>query len=145
MSRPSKPMLPPCGAISPARSPISVVLPAPFGPMTAWHSPCGMSSAMASAAITPPNRLPKSATCSSGSVMAWRSEQALDAAVQEDRDQEQRRAEEQSGILGDARQRLFEQQIGHGAEHRTEQRPEAAEDHHDHQVAGAGPEHHGRT
>ena len=36
-------------------------------------------------------------------------------------------------------------QIDDRADHRAEQRAHAAEDHHDHQIAGAGPVHHGRT
>src|SRR5208282_3056006 len=111
-------IVPPCGAISPARRLMSVVLPAPFGPMMAWNSPTGTSSVMASDAITPPKRLVSPAVCSSGSATAVASEQPFDAAVQENRDQELRRSEDQAGIFRDARQRFFQQQIGH----RTDQR-----------------------
>ena len=40
MSRPRKTIRPPLGAISPAMSRNSVVLPAPFGPMIDRSSPC---------------------------------------------------------------------------------------------------------
>ncbi len=39
MSSPQKVMVPASSATSPVISPISVVLPAPFGPMMAWSSP----------------------------------------------------------------------------------------------------------
>ena len=67
MSRPSKRMRPASGAISPVSWPISVVLPAPFGPMMACSSPRGTSSAMSSEATTPPKRLLRPSICSSGS------------------------------------------------------------------------------
>jgi len=41
MSRPANRMHPESGVISPASCPISVVLPAPFGPMMTWSSPFG--------------------------------------------------------------------------------------------------------
>src|SRR4051794_25254432 len=42
---------------TPEISPISVVLPAPFGPMSAWISPAWTSRPTASVATTPPKRL----------------------------------------------------------------------------------------
>ena len=43
------------------------------------------------------------------------------------------------------RQHLFQHQKHDGADHRAEQRAHAAEHHHDHQFAGAGPVHHRRA
>src|SRR5579863_7059292 len=141
MSPPSKRTAPPCGAISPARRPMSVVLPAPFGPITACSSPGGTASVIASAATTPPKRLLRPSICNSGSATQTAPKQSGDPAVHVDRDQEQERTEDQVGILGDARQRLLQQQESH----RSEQRAEAAEDDHDDEIAGARPMHHRRA
>src|SRR6185437_10426056 len=70
-------------------------------------------------------------------------EEAFDATTQIDGDQEQRWTEEQPGIFSDARQRLLEQQVCDSADHRAEWRAKSAQDHHDHEIAGAGPEHDG--
>src|SRR5208283_3657030 len=137
MSLRSKRMAPSCGATSPASKLTSVVLPAPLGPMTAWNSPGGMSSVMASAATTPPKRLVRRSICRSGLVMAPPLQQPFDAAMQIDRDQQQDRAEDQVGILGDARQRLFQQQKSRCSDQRPEQRAQAAEHNHDDEVARA--------
>ncbi len=57
MSLPSNRMRPASGAISPVSWPISVVLPAPLGPITACNSPRSTASEIPSDAITPPKRL----------------------------------------------------------------------------------------
>src|ERR1051325_3744274 len=103
MSVPSKRTVPSCGTTSPAISPISVVLPAPFGPITAWNSPGGISSVMVSAAMTPPKRLLSDSIRSSGSTMAAAPEQPFDAAVHIDGDQEQQRSKDQGGVFGQPR------------------------------------------
>src|SRR5580700_5782167 len=137
MSVPSKRTLPCCGATSPAIRPISVVLPAPLGPITAWNSPGGRSSVMASAATTPPKRLLNPSICRSGSAIAAALEQPFDAAVHIDGNQEQQRPEDQSGIFGKPRQSLLEHQKRRGADQRPEQGAESAQHHHDDQIARA--------
>ena len=82
-------MRPLSGAISPVSCPISVVLPAPLGPMSACNSPRGNASDIASEATTPPKRLVKESISSKTSATARPAEQSVDAAVDVDRhDQE---------------------------------------------------------
>src|SRR5580698_10491632 len=126
-------MVPLCGVISPASRPISVVLPAPFGPMMAWNSPRGMSSVMASDAVTPPKRRVRPLIRSSGSATARASEQAFDTAAQIKRDKEEAGADEQAGKFGETRQDLFEQQKSRGTDQRAERRGKAAQHHEHHQ------------
>src|SRR5260370_41516523 len=110
MSRPSKAMRPMSGTISPASCPISVVLPAPFGPMMACSSPRATSSATLSEATTPPKRLVRPSTLSIASATAQPRQNAVDAAARVKRDRQQHRAEDQSLKLGEARQHFFQQQ-----------------------------------
>src|SRR5688572_12713180 len=56
MSLPRKLMPPASVASAPEIWPTSVVLPAPFGPISACTSPCATSSVTRSVATTPPKR-----------------------------------------------------------------------------------------
>ena len=60
-------MRPESGANWPPSWEISVVLPAPFGPMIACSSPVSTASVRSSVATTPSKRLARCSTCSSGS------------------------------------------------------------------------------
>src|SRR6185503_13589638 len=107
MSWPSKWMVPALGAISPASCPISVVLPAPFGPMMACSSPFATSSPTLSEAITPPKRLVRPWMLSIASAMAFAlarrpGQQSVDAAAGEQHDQQQHRAENELPVLARA-------------------------------------------
>src|SRR5215468_1533017 len=93
MSPPSKRIRPASGAISPASWEISVVLPAPFGPMMACSSPLGTTSEIASDATMPPKRRVKPSISSSASATAQVPEHAVDAAAREQHDQEIDRSE----------------------------------------------------
>src|SRR5258705_4136378 len=91
MSRPPKRMRPASGLSSPLSWPIKVVLPAPFGPMTAWSSPVGTASVISSDASTPPKRLLKPSISRRASVTAQSLQQAVDPTTrEEDNEQEQR-------------------------------------------------------
>ena len=57
MSRPAKRMEPLSCLISPATCLMTVDLPAPFGPISAWISPGKRSSVTSSLATTAPKRL----------------------------------------------------------------------------------------
>src|SRR5215469_183868 len=57
MSRPSNTIRPASGLSSPVSCPTSVVLPAPFGPMSAWVSPLRIASVTSSVATSAPNAL----------------------------------------------------------------------------------------
>src|SRR6478672_4581488 len=151
MSWPSKWMVPALGAISPASCPISVVLPAPFGPMMACSSPLATSSRTLSEATTPPKRLVRPSILSSVSAMAfaplWRRQQAVDAAARKQHDQQEHRSENElpvfprtldlvagQDLAGDAdqrRQRLLQNEQRDSADHRSEHGAHAAQHHHD--------------
>src|SRR5580658_953667 len=126
MSRPPKWIRPASGVISPVNSPISVVLPAPFGPIMACSSPAGSASEIASEATTPPKRLVKASTASKTSATAHSGHQAVDPAVHADGDDKGQWADHQIGIIGDMRQRLLQQQEGHRANQRPEHSVHAA-------------------
>src|SRR3954454_22739821 len=145
MSRPPSETLPECGSRCPVSWLISVVLPAPFGPMMACSSPLATSSETLSVATMPPKRRTSFSTRSSGSATVEPPEQAHDAATAEQHDQQKQRAHDQRPVFGELRQELFQQQIHHRADDRTEQRAHAPEDHYHHEVAGTGPVHRGRA
>src|SRR3954470_4467807 len=119
MSRPASETLPECGSKWPVSWLISVVLPAPFGPMMACSSPAATSSETWSVAMIPPKRRTNLSTRSSGSPTIEPPEQAHDAAAAEQHDQQQQRAHDQRPIFGELRQELFQQQIHHRANDRA--------------------------
>src|SRR5262245_3291604 len=114
MSSPAKRMRPLSANSWPDNWAISVVLPAPFGPMTACNSPCGILMTTSSVATMPPKRLARLSTWSSASAMAHRraglaldpaaelDEQPIDAAAREQHDEQQQRPENDLPIFGDA-------------------------------------------
>src|SRR3954449_698854 len=118
MSRPASETLPEFGSNCPVSWLISVVLPAPFGPMMACSSPCATSSERLSVASTPPNRRTRLSTRSKGSATVQPPEQSDDAAAPEQHDQEQQRAHDQRPIFGDLRQGFLEQEIDDRPQHR---------------------------
>src|SRR5690242_12429638 len=99
MSSPAKEMVPEFGVISPVSWPISVVFPAPFGPMMACNSPAGTDNMMPSEASTPPKRLVMPSTLSRGSATADLLQKTVDAATREQHDQEQHRTEDQRPVF----------------------------------------------
>src|SRR5665213_1921346 len=123
-------MLPESGSNCPVNWLISVVLPAPLGPMMACNSPFATSSEMLSVATMPPKRRTRFSTRSKGSATGKPPEQSVDAAAPEQHDQQQQRAHDQRPVFGDLRQEFFQHQVDDRADHRAEQRAHAAEDHH---------------
>src|SRR5689334_18052485 len=103
MSRPASEMLPASGARWPVSWLISVVLPAPLGPMIACSSPCSTSSETLSVARMPPKRRTRFWTRSSGSATGKPPEQTHDAAATEQHDQEQQRAHDDRPVFRDLR------------------------------------------
>src|SRR5262249_11887744 len=120
MSRPLKNICPFSGAISPASWPIKVDLPAPFGPMMACNSPAGTSSEMPSEASTPPNRFVRSRIWSIGSATMQARQDAVDAAMGVDYDEQQQRADDDLPILCNTRQPLLQNEECDGADQRAE-------------------------
>src|ERR1700710_2794337 len=148
ISSPAKWMVPALGMSCPVNWLISVVLPAPFGPMMAGSSPRATSSERLSVATMPPNRRTRFSTRSSGATEELSIPQppqpAVDAATSEQHDQHQQRPDDDLPVFGEARQHFFQCKEGDGANQRPEQRADAAQNYHHHQVAGAGPVHDGR-
>src|SRR5215475_2138128 len=144
-SLPSKWMRPSSGAISPASCAMSVVLPAPFGPITACSCPFGTASEIASEAITPPKRLLRPSICNSASATVDSREQTIDAATREQHHQQEQRTKDDLPVFGDARERFFQHQQRQRADHRPKNRAHAAEHRHDDEVARAGPVHERRA
>ena len=64
MSCPSSQMLPEVGSSTPVSRLISVVLPAPFGPISAWRAPAATFSETSLVATKPPNFLTSWRVCS---------------------------------------------------------------------------------
>ena len=142
MRRPAKVIVPPSGTKTPAIMLKSVVLPAPFGPMTPQISPAATSNVTASTAVRPRNRL---VTASSGQQRGHRSalrqaepprQPGPDAAGQGDDDEQQAGAVEHllgAGQIEAERGQRAVQRFGkageqEGADDRPEQRSEAADD-----------------
>src|SRR5688572_17977208 len=105
MSCPSNTMRPPSGAISPVSWPISVVLPAPFGPMIACSSPSGTERVMLSDATTPPKRLVRPSILSSGSITAPLHfiQKSVDAAARKEHHQNEQRTKHDLPVFMRAR------------------------------------------
>src|SRR4051812_13400560 len=103
-------MTPEFGSNCPVSWLISVVLPAPLGPMMACNSPLGTSSERLSVAAMPPNRRTRFSTRSRGSATGKPPQQSHDAAAPEQHDQQQQRTHDQRPVLRDLRQKLFQHQ-----------------------------------
>ena len=149
MSSPPNRMRPASGASSPEIWLISVVLPAPFGPITACSSPGRTSSVTSSVTRRPPKFLREVLDAqdrlSHGTSSAAARQTPSRPPRREHRDQHQQRPEDHLPVLGEARQPFLDQQEGGGADDRAVERADAAEDHHDEQFARALPRHVGRA
>src|SRR5438477_2278540 len=95
MSAPLKMMRPFSVASTPAIWPMSVVLPAPFGPISACTSPRTTSRVTSSVATTPPNRFdtPRSSS------MSPLPKEAGDALRRQEDDRQQHRADRKPGVV----------------------------------------------
>src|SRR5689334_25444286 len=94
-SSPAKAMRPPSGRRLPASWPMKVVLPAPFGPITACVSPSATSKSMPSLARSAPNCFVSPRTSSIGFV-----EHAGEAALEENHRKHEQRAQDDLPVLG---------------------------------------------
>src|SRR5271167_3227517 len=86
MSLPARWIAPECGGSCPVNWLISVVLPAPLGPMIACNSPRAMSSVTLAVATMPSNRRTRFSTRSKGSATAQPPQKSDNAAVPEQHD-----------------------------------------------------------
>src|SRR6185295_16844480 len=121
-SSPAKRMVPASGRRSPASWPMSVVFPAPFGPMMAWVSPSSTFRLTPSVARSAPKLLTRFETSSIGL-----GEDAGEAAAEEDHGKDQQRPEDHLPVLRPSREQVLEQQQGEGADHRARGGRHAAE------------------
>src|SRR5213078_1681766 len=115
-------MVPEFGVNWPVNWLISVVLPAPLGPMMACSSPGATSSDRLSVARMPPNRRTRFSTRNRGSATAYPPDQPHNATPREQHDQKQHRPHDHRPVFGELRQQLFQQEIHDRADHGTEQR-----------------------
>src|SRR6185295_8725383 len=145
MSRPAKTIEPASGLSRPEIWLISVVLPAPFGPITACSSPGMMSRLRSSVTTSPPKLLCSLARRSNGSATSQPPRQfAADAdetAAREQHDQYQDGTEDHLPMLGEAREPLLGQEVCGRADDRAMQRAQPAEQHHHDQFTRALPGH----
>src|SRR6266478_8132051 len=108
MSSPAKRTRPRSGRRSPASWLISVVLPAPFGPMMAWVSPSRISRLISSHASSAPKLLVRPLT-SSRVLFILAEEQSREAAPQEKHRHHQERPENQLPVLRPTRKRILDE------------------------------------
>src|SRR6266496_2919827 len=126
MSSPAKRTRPRSGTRSPASWPISVVLPAPFGPMIACVSPSSTSRSTLSLASSAPKLLVRPRT-SSRTLFILAEEQSREAALEEEHREHQQRTQDQLPVLGPARERVFDQEQRERAQHRSGDASDAPE------------------
>src|SRR3954464_9201005 len=135
-SSPPKTMRPESGRRLPASWLMKVVLPAPFGPMMACVSPSRTSKSMPSVALSAPKFFTSRRTSSMR--LAY---DAGETALEEDDRQDEQRSEDHWPVLRIALEELLDQNQRKGAEHRAGRTGDAAEDHHEHEIAGLHPAH----
>src|ERR1700738_3101539 len=141
-SSPPNTILPPSGPSSPEIWLISVVLPAPFGPITACSSPGRTSSVTSSVTRSPPKFLVSPSMRSTGSATdhsPQRGHEPDQPAGREHRNQHQQRPEDHLPVFGDAREPFLGQEKCGRAEDRAVERAHTAEDHDDEKVTRALP------
>ena len=147
MSSPANTMRPAFGVWKPEIRLNSVVLPAPFGPMTAVTPPSATSRSMASTATRPPNR--RVTPCSDSSVMRLpprdiRLPSAGEPLRRVDQQQDEARAIDQVLIVLEAAKDLRQQADDHRAEDRAADGADAADiEHREGQHDHVQPEHFG--
>src|SRR5262245_7655077 len=131
-----------------------VDVPAPFGPMTARISPRSTVRSTSSTATSAPNRRTSRLHSSSGTgrllaaVRVGRlrlgagpaREHAPDALRRENDEGHEDRAEDERPQIGHLGELMLEEDEGHAAEDRADQRARSAHDHHDEDAARGEPE-----
>src|SRR2546423_2194647 len=136
ISRPSNWMVPPLGESSPESMLMSVVLPAPLGPMTACTSPGRSSRETSLTAASPPKLLESPVTRRIGSVIgdlvrlaSEAKREPADAARQQEHREHHENSHRQQPMLVEAvedrlvGEEILQQREGEGAEDRAEERP----------------------
>src|SRR5262249_24562245 len=134
ISTPAKRIAPASDRSSPDSWLISVVFPAPLGPMMAWVSPASTLRSTAWVATSPPNDLTRPGTARSGSAILGRGagDQTEEAAPGEQHDDDEDRAHYDLPVGRPRRERVLQEEKGRRSHHGPDQRPHAPEDHHEH-------------
>src|SRR5688572_11434294 len=117
MSAPPKRTLPASGINSPLSWAMKVVLPAPFGPMSACTPRAATLRSMASFATTPPKRLVSPLTES----------RASSATAAKQHDEHEQRSEHHHPVFGYLGQGLFQHHVQQRADQRPDQRALSAQ------------------
>src|SRR5262245_45824557 len=130
MSCPAKTMRPASGWTRPEISLISVVLPAPLGPITACSSPSRTSRVTSSVTTRPPKLLRSASMRSAGSATApapeHRGNEAQQPPAREENNEDEQRPEDRLPMLGQAGEPLLQKDIGAGPDDGATQRSKAA-------------------
>src|SRR5690349_9072140 len=128
MSSPPRTIRPASGASIPVIRLMSVVLPAPFGPIRAWRTPCGSSSSTSCATTSEPNFLLTFFTEST--------QTAEDAVGKEHHDRDEQQPDPEVPVLRvRSRELVARHHVEDGADDAAVQPPGAAENQ-DHQHIG---------
>src|SRR5487761_2252313 len=114
-SSPANRIVPASGCRSPESCPMKVVLPAPFGPITACVSPSSRSKSMLSLARSAPKDLHSPRASRSASATAPSGQQAGQAARGGQTCEHEERAEDDLPVLGPAREHVREDEECGGA------------------------------
>src|SRR5579864_8196588 len=126
-------ILPELGRSSPASWPRSVVLPAPFGPMTARTSPRATSRLTPEFAVTPAKCLVSPVTVRRRSATVSpplsQEQRVGSSTVKQDHEQHDR-AQYRHPVGGQARKKFLEQDERCRSYSRPEHRPDTTKDHH---------------
>ena len=142
MSRPSSRMRPEVGASWPAIWWTRLVLPAPFGPISAWRSPFLTDRLTLRVTTRLPNALLRPSIART--LIARTSCEALPqpaphALAQEHHADDEDDADPEQPVLGVRADDVLQQQEHRGADRGADDRAGTAEDHHDDRVAGQRP------
>ena len=138
MSAPSSNTWPDDGASVPIICAISVVFPAPFGPISACSSPGAMLSETPRVTTSAPKDLCSSRVARIGPIRR-------SPALAQQHEQHDRRADDQPPMLGQTARYFLDQNEADGTKCRALRRRGAAQDHHHQQLARVAPVHEGRA
>src|SRR5215472_817606 len=121
MSSPAKRTSPRSGRTSPASWPISVVFPAPFGPMIACVSPRRTSRSMPSLARSAPKRFTKLRI--SRMLIMLAQHQAGEPAPEKEHREHEQGTQDDLPVHRPAREQVLEDEQRKGAQHRADHAP----------------------
>src|SRR5580692_4414485 len=163
MSLPSRMMRPSVGFSTPVRRLMTVVLPAPFGPISAWRAPFSIDSERSWAATMPPKRFSRSMVSRIGMILRSVGRSAadrggtrdepgaeaddccthqggpfLDTLASDENDHHQHEADPELPVLrGEARDPVLQKFVDHGTDQAAVEIAGTADDEDEEQIGGA--------